>query len=366
METMSQRYRTVKIGTRGGTFYYEDTETGVRKSLFTKDEEEAERLVQAKNEALKNPHINRKIGMAYLSAVDPKLVMRTWKDVMADIVLDKTGATLHRWNTAIKDPAFDHICDKVVVMTIADDFLAVLRAGTVSTNVYLRRMQNHCLDLGWLPMHVLPKKKFPKITHKARRGITSEEHAQIIAREGNPERRDFYELCWYFGGSQSDIAALQGEDIDYARRGFVYNRKKTGNMGGMRIGAKAWEVILRRPRTGPLFPYLITVDCKDRATEFKQRCEGLGFLDITLHCYRYGWAERSADAGYPERYAQRVLGQNSKAVHRAYAKKARKQLPSLEEYEAASHACIRRIRNFQNFDCSVERGRSVFENHLEE
>jgi hypothetical protein len=31
-----------------------------------------------------------------------------------------------------------------------------------------------------------------------------------------------------------------------------------------------------------------------------------------------------------------VLGQNSKAVHRAYAKKARKQLPALEDYEAAS------------------------------
>jgi len=55
-----------------------------------------------------------------------------------------------------------------------------------------------------------------------------------------------------------------------------------------------------------------------------------------LHSYRYAWAERSADTGYPERFAQRVLGQSSKMVHRAYAKKAQKQLPSLEEYEAAS------------------------------
>ena len=57
---------------------------------------------------------------------------------------------------------------------------------------------------------------------------------------------------------------------------------------------------------------------------------------MTLHSYRYAWAERSADNGYPERYAQRVLGQNSKMVHRAYAKKAQKQLPSLEEYEEAT------------------------------
>ena len=71
----------------------------------------------------------------------------------------------------------------MVVTTLPEDFLAVLRAGTVSTNVYLRRLQNHCLDLGWLPVPVLPKKKFPKIKHKEQRGIMEEEHAKIIARE---------------------------------------------------------------------------------------------------------------------------------------------------------------------------------------
>jgi len=42
-------------------------------------------------------------------------------------------------------------------------------------------------------------------------------------------------------------------------------------MGGTKLGALAWEVIIRRPRTGPLFPYLISVREADRATEFKQR-----------------------------------------------------------------------------------------------
>lgn len=333
-------------------FYCEDTESGIRKSLHTRDEEEAERLVNAKNEALKTPQINRQIGMTYLSAADPKLVTRTWKDVMEDIILDKTGPTLRRWHSAIKDPAFDAIREKIVVTTSSDDLITVLRVGTVSTNVYLRRLQNHCLDMGWLPVPILPKRKFPKIKHKERRGITAEEHRRIIEAEtaaaqrnrgsrnsDHPhyeERRDFYELCWYFGASQSDLAHLQSTDIDYERRCFVYDRLKTGNMGGMRIGDKAWEVILRRPKDGPLFPYLITVREADRATEFKQRCQGLGIEGITLHCYRYAWAERGADNAYPERYAQRALGQNSKIVHRAYAKKAQGQLPSLEEYEEAN------------------------------
>jgi len=72
---------------------------------------------------------------------------------------------------------------------------------------------------------------------------------------------------------------------------------------------------LRRARSG------------DRATEFKQRCEGLGITGVSLHSYRYAWAERARKCGYPERFAQEALGHNSKAVHRSYAKRAQVRLP---------------------------------------
>ena len=41
----------------------------------------------------------------------------------------------------------------------------------------------------------------------------------------------------------------------------------------------------------------------------------------------------SNNARYPERFAQEALGHNSKAVHRAYAKRALMKIPSLEDYE---------------------------------
>ena len=63
---MSDRYRVVRLGNRDGMFYCKDTQTGLRKTLHTKDRKDADRLVLHMNEALKNPHINRKIGMAYL------------------------------------------------------------------------------------------------------------------------------------------------------------------------------------------------------------------------------------------------------------------------------------------------------------
>ncbi len=37
--------------------------------------------------------------------------------------------------------------------------------------------------------------------------------------------------------------------------------------------------------------------------------------------------------GYPERFAQQALGHNSKAVHRAYSRKAQVLIPALEDYE---------------------------------
>ena len=101
----------------------------------------------------------------------------------------------------------------------------------------------------------------------------------------------------------------------------------------LHLGEEALSVLKDLASEGFLFPYLARVRAGDRATEFKQRCRGLGIEGVSLHSYRYAWAERAKACGYPERFAQEALGHNSAAVHRAYAKRAKMKLPSLEEYE---------------------------------
>jgi hypothetical protein len=232
-----------------------DTQTKLRKSLDTKDRAEAERLIHHKNESdVAPPHINRKIGLVYLSDSDPEMGTRTWKYVMEDIIKDKRGPTLVRYLTALKDPAYKLIEDKVLIETLPADLMEVLRAGTTCTNVYLRRFQNHAVDMDWLTKRILPKKKFPKVVYGDHRAIVWGEHLRIIAREKNLERRDFYEMLWHTGGSQSDIACLENDDIDRERRCFVYARLKNSHLGGMQLGPEAWAVLERRPKTGPLFP----------------------------------------------------------------------------------------------------------------
>jgi integrase len=80
------------------------------------------------------------------------------------------------------------------------------------------------------------------------------------------------------------------------------------------LGAEALNLFKDLPAEGVLFPYLSLVRANDRATEFRSRCQQLEINGVTLHSYRYAWAERAKTCGYPERFAQEALGHNSKAV----------------------------------------------------
>ena len=157
----------------------------------------------------------------------------------------------------------------------------------------------------------------------------------MIETEWNPERKAYYQLLWHLGGSQSDIANLNASDIDWDDRTIAYRRNKTKVISIVHFSESVVEILKNLPAKGPLFPRMSQMHEKHRATEFKNRCKKLKIHDITLHSYRYAWAERAKESGYPERFAQAALGHNSKSVARAYAKKAQVIIPSLDDYEKA-------------------------------
>ncbi len=328
---MKERYRLFLR--RKSVYYAFDNTTKKFESLKTKDKAQAERLLLAMNEAGKQPAMNLSLARVYLKHSDPMVSERTWQHVLNEIIKLKSGPTQYRWQSAAKDKAFDLIRNRLLIETQPEHFLEVLRKGTVSTNAYLRKTHNFALDMNWLPACVIPKRQWPPIRFKEKRAITLAEHLKIVAAEVNPERKNLYQLCWHLGASQGDIAALKGEDVDWVDNTVSFFRKKTGVPVLVHLGSEALSLLKDLPSEGPLFPYLSGVRAGDRATEFKQRCQQLGIHGVTLHSYRYAWAERAKVAGMPERFAQEALGHNSKAVHRAYAKHALVKIPSLEEYE---------------------------------
>ena len=205
---MPTRYRLIRRGVRGGVFYCVDNKTGKRTSLQTGKKDEARQVVEAKNQAERQPFINLQIARAYLMASDSTISTRTWQTVMEEIPKTKKGENQARWLSAIRDTAFDPIRNQPLLGTTAEQLLRVLEVGTISTNVFLRRLHNFALDMNWLPWPVIPKRRWPAVHYKSKRAVTREEHERIIEREKNPEQNAFYQLCWHLGGSQSDIATM--------------------------------------------------------------------------------------------------------------------------------------------------------------
>ena len=232
----------------------------------------------------------------------------------------------------MRDKAFDLIRNRKLMETGAEHFLQVLNTGTISTNMFLRRLHNFAVGMHWLPWPVLPKLKWPAVTHKERRAITADEHRRIIEREHNPEIRAYYQLLWHLGGSQTDIADLTAQDIDWKDRTVSYQRRKTGVPVIITFGAEAASVLDSLPKFGPLFPRMARIKENHRAKMFIKRLKTVGITGISLHSYRYAWAERAKTVGMPERFAQQALGHSSKAFVRAYSRKARVVVPSLEDY----------------------------------
>ncbi len=335
---MKTRFRLIFRGERGRQFYCVDSETGRRFSLKTKDRDAAEQIVLAKNQSLRQPTLNLQIAKAYLAGTDNGVATRTWQNALASLTNTKLGANQDRWLVVARDPALAPLLPRIIIETPGEALLNAMKAGTVSTNVFLRRLHNFCVDMNWLPWPLIPKRQWPAVKYKEKRAITLAEHQQIIAAEVNPERKTLYQLCWHLGGAQGDIASLKAEDVDWQNSTISYTRKKTGVPVIIHLGAESLNFFKDLPGEGVLFPYLSRVRAGDRATEFRSRCRQLGIQGVTLHSYRYSWAERAKTVGYPERFAQEALGHNSKAVHRAYAKRALMKLPSLEEYERLAAA----------------------------
>ncbi|MCW5556464.1 MAG: hypothetical protein KIT22_01245 [Verrucomicrobiae bacterium] len=94
---------------RGLNYYCEDTTTGRQTSLRTKDARKDQSLLNARNESVRQPLLNLQIARTYLAA---------------------------------SDSALASLLPRKVIETHAGHFLAVLNAGSVSTNVHLRKLHN--------------------------------------------------------------------------------------------------------------------------------------------------------------------------------------------------------------------------------
>jgi hypothetical protein len=94
---MKTRYRLTCRGIRGGKYYCVDTQTGKRASLRTGSEDEARQIVQAKNQAQRQPVLNLQIAKTYLAGTDNGITTRTWRHALESLINTKQDANRIRW-----------------------------------------------------------------------------------------------------------------------------------------------------------------------------------------------------------------------------------------------------------------------------
>lgn len=339
---MQERYWLFRRG--NGVYYLQDRTTGKQYSLKTKEKAQAKQLAAGRNQSAQQPALNMAMARAYLMAKSPQMVSRTWGQVMEEMAEryrhQGTASTLKRWQKVCRSQPFRLIAGCCLIETEPEHFMAVLQHGRAgnSTNKWLRIMHNYVLDMGWLLSPVLAKKCWPKVRVIDRRGITEMEHQQVLeCAKDRVEECCYYEMLWETGGSQTDIATLTADRIDWEQKSLLYRRMKTQQRGyefaKIRLGTRLMALLESLPKEGFLLPDVAKMSLENRSRMFRRRCRSLGFKNLSLHCYRYAWAERARKANMPLRAAMETLGHQSRAVHQAYAKKVEVDLLPLEYYE---------------------------------
>jgi len=94
---MKTRYRLIRRGVRGGTFYCVDTKTGKRTSLGKHSEDEGRQIIAAKNQELRQPMLNMQIAKAYLYGTENGIATRTWQQALDSLTASKEGDNQERW-----------------------------------------------------------------------------------------------------------------------------------------------------------------------------------------------------------------------------------------------------------------------------
>ncbi len=263
----------------------------------------------------------------------------TWDTVICTFIRTGCAATIERKLRELGNKRWDKLKSLPINETSGSDFLDLLARGGTKTAVYLGSLQSLAIETGLITHPVLPKRLWPKLPKRPVRAITEKEHRRVRSNLHTSHWRVFLDILWETGAAQSDAASLR---IEKLVDGVVaYQRVKTGVRAAQEISIPLQQTLCQLAAgriSGYFLPAIQSMDSKDRATIFRRKCRQLSIDGVTLHSYRYAWAERAFQLGMPERLAMVALGHNSAAIHRVYAKGAKVVCPSLAGFGATPTA----------------------------
>ena len=155
--------------------------------------------MHAKNESHRTPSLNLQMGHAYLSATDPFVLKRDWQWVFDEAIKGKQGPTQRRWKIAAKDQAIAAILKQPLAPHLKPENLPPSCAWH-GQHQRLSAAGAESARWTWAGCRCrsCPGGNAESEAQGRTRRHVGETPAGSLPAETNPERWDFYRMCWLF------------------------------------------------------------------------------------------------------------------------------------------------------------------------
>lgn len=348
-------YRLKKVR---GVWNAIDKKTGKAKSLKIQGtREEAEKLADIEWDQTDdtNAAFHMKTAEAHLAKCNPAWLTNTWRTVYEahkKAPAEKTRrpksiGTIRGIDSAWNDKALDGFRDRRLLDTTASEISRAANQMGSYNMLMLKRWHAFAVKHLMMPFPIMGEDMWPAIEERSpmSRAIKLDEHKQILkavadeslyvwsrvqSYKGGPkseavnELRDYLNLLWLVGCSQKDGADMTAENINKELNCLEFKRCKwiKANRKPVRvpITPQLRTVLNRRPKSGPLFPWLTTLTAHRRCLYFNWFVDWVKLPKVTLHGYRYAMAERLDEGGASDKDRMNMLGHAGRDMSEHYAK----------------------------------------------
>ena len=294
----------------------------------------------------------------HLAHCNPTWNTTTWDDVFKDIL--KRGrrnggmhgaSTIRTIKSGWNNSCWNFIREKRLIETEPRDLLNPLRGKGMGIMQLIRRMHEHAVGYQMIPYPIVGSKMWPVYDNKPMSmAITEEQHTKVIDRITTMRRNRWSDetadqwrsewiaylwILWFTGASNKDAAELKAENINWRDMVIEFSRSKWVNKDKLEpcrivIGPRFAEVLRALPKDGLLLPILGNKNTSKRYDFFHKQTVALEIEGISIHGYRYAFAERSKENGMSIEDRMATLGHNTYEVHRNYGRTAKVVPVSIE------------------------------------
>mgnify|MGYP001288599589 CR=1 FL=1 len=370
MNKQPKPYKLKKRNDKGGVYYIIDKATGKSRSSKTTDKHQARELAQEQYNLTDNTNaaFHMKCAEMHLAKCNPEWTINTW-DMIAKRMINgprgrfggekkpRTIATAQScWNNA----CWNRLRDKRVIDTVPNDFHQATKGVGIALVNFGKQLHNYATNHRLMPYPIMGTEMWVKHQSKPRsRAVSEEEHHKILhyinstktdlwgqyikhhprtsPKQWRDEWVNYLWFLWFTAASSSDAANMKAENIKWNENVLEYTRDKwvkPDEHAPVRVaiakGGQLEELLKRLPKSGNLFSLLSRTRVDSRSNRFRRIIDALGISGISIHGYRYAFAERAKRAGMSAEDRMANLGHSTFEMTNHYDKKAKVVPASIE------------------------------------